>query len=35
LNFIHHFEAADLADFLKSEEPATPREGERGNLGVA
>ena len=29
------FEAADLAEFLTPEELATPREGERGKLGVA
>jgi hypothetical protein len=29
------FEAADLAEFLTPEELATPREGERGRLGVA
>ena len=28
-------EAADLAEFLSPEELATPREGERGKLGVA
>lgn len=28
-------EAADLADFVTREELATPREGERGKLGVA
>jgi len=28
-------EAEDLAEFLTSEELATPREGERGKLGVA
>lgn len=28
-------EAADLADLLSPEELATPREGERGRLGVA
>ena len=28
-------EAADLAEFLTPEELATPREGERGRLGVA
>lgn len=28
-------EAADLADFISPEELATPREGERGKLGVA
>lgn len=28
-------EAADLADFLTPDELATPREGERGTLGVA
>ena len=28
-------EAEDLAEFLMSEELATPREGERGKLGVA
>ena len=28
-------EAADLADFVTSEELATPRGGERGKLGVA
>ena len=28
-------EAADLAEFLTPEELATPREGERGKLGVA
>lgn len=28
-------EAADLADFVTPEELATPREGERGRLGVA
>jgi hypothetical protein len=29
------FEAADLAEFLRPEELAAPREGERGRLGVA
>jgi hypothetical protein len=29
------YEAADLAEFLTPEELATPREGERGKLGVA
>ena len=29
------FEAADLAEFVSPEELATPREGERGKLGVA
>lgn len=29
------FEAADLAEFVTPEEAATPREGERGKLGVA
>ena len=29
------FEAADLAEFLTPEELATPRDGERGKLGVA
>ena len=29
------FEAADLAEFLTPEELATPREGDRGKLGVA
>ena len=29
------YEAADLADFITPEELATPREGERGRLGVA
>jgi hypothetical protein len=29
------FEAADLAEFLTPEDLATPREGERGKLGVA
>ena len=29
------FEAADLAEFLMPEELSTPREGERGKLGVA
>jgi hypothetical protein len=29
------FEAADLAEFVTPEELATPREGERGKLGVA
>ena len=28
-------EAADLAEFLTPEERSTPREGERGKLGVA
>jgi hypothetical protein len=28
-------EAADLAEFLTPGELATPREGERGKLGVA
>ena len=28
-------EAADLAEFLTPEELSTPREGERGKLGVA
>lgn len=30
-----YLEAADLADFVSPEEAATPREGERGKLGVA
>ena len=29
------YEAADLAEFVTSEELAAPREGERGKLGVA
>lgn len=29
------YEAADLAGFVTPEEAATPREGERGKLGVA
>ncbi len=29
------FEAADLADFVTPEELATPRDGQRGKLGVA
>ena len=29
------YEAADLAEFMTSEELAAPREGERGKLGVA
>jgi hypothetical protein len=29
------YEAADLADFVSPEELATPREGDRGKLGVA
>jgi hypothetical protein len=29
------FEVADLADFVTAEELATPRDGERGKLGVA
>lgn len=29
------YEAADLAEFLTPEELATPREGDRGKLGVA
>jgi hypothetical protein len=29
------YEAADLAEFLSPEEISTPREGERGRLGVA
>ena len=29
------FEATDLAEFLTPEELSTPREGERGKLGVA
>jgi hypothetical protein len=29
------FEAPDLAEFLTPEELATPRDGERGRLGVA
>jgi hypothetical protein len=29
------FEAADLAGFVTPEEAATPRDGERGKLGVA
>ena len=29
------FEAADLAEFVSPEELSTPREGERGKLGVA
>jgi hypothetical protein len=29
------YEAEDLADFITPEELATPREGERGKLGVA
>jgi hypothetical protein len=28
-------EAADLAEFVTPEELATPREGDRGKLGVA
>jgi hypothetical protein len=30
-----YYEAADMADFVTPEELATPREGERGKLGVA
>ena len=30
-----YMEAEDLADFVKPEELTTPREGERGKLGVA
>lgn len=30
-----YFEAADLADFVTPEELSTPRDGERGRLGVA
>ena len=30
-----YFEAADLAEFLTPEELSTPRDGERGKLGVA
>jgi len=29
------YEAADLAEFVTPEELATPRDGERGKLGVA
>jgi hypothetical protein len=29
------YEAADLAEFLTPEERSTPRDGERGKLGVA
>ena len=29
------FEAADLGEFVSAEDLATPREGERGRLGVA
>ena len=29
------YEAADLAEFLTAEELSTPRDGERGKLGVA
>ena len=29
------YEAADLADFVSSEELAAPRDGERGRIGVA
>jgi hypothetical protein len=29
------YEAEDMADFVAPEELATPREGERGKLGVA
>ncbi len=29
------FEVADLADFVTPEERATPRDGERGKLGIA
>jgi hypothetical protein len=29
-----YFEVADLADFVTPEELATPREGDRGKLGV-
>ena len=29
------YEAADLAEFMTPEELSTPREGERGKLGVA
>ena len=29
------YEAADLAEYLTPEELSTPREGERGKLGVA
>jgi hypothetical protein len=29
------YEAEDMADFVTAEELATPREGERGKLGVA
>lgn len=29
------YEAADLAEFLTTKERSTPREGERGKLGVA
>ena len=29
------YEVADLADFITPEELATPRDGERGKLGVA
>ena len=29
------YEAADLAEFVTSEELSTPRDGERGKLGVA
>ena len=29
------YEAADLAEYMTPEEPAAPRDGERGKLGVA
>ena len=29
------YEAADLAEFITPEELGTPRDGERGKLGVA
>ena len=35
IEILPYYEAADLAEFVTPEELATPREGERGKLGVA
>ena len=35
IEILPYYEAADLAEFATPEELATPREGERGKLGVA
>jgi hypothetical protein len=35
IEILPYYEAADLAEFVTPEELATPREGERGRLGVA